>query len=369
MVLATGGEAWVRTAVLSFASGVALLTLFATRACALDVVERATPGEFVLHWRDANPVDVYVSARPDATPATARLLVRGDRDGLYRARWTRPARPYFTLRDQRDGTLIHIAERVVTLERGSNFRDLGGYPAADGKHVRWGMIYRTAAMPMLTDADYRSVGRLGIRSIIDLRSVEERQIAPDGMPARTGALYLAHDYPADQIFSRIGSSTPTGGQNPVVGLYRTWLISLAPQFRDIFQQLLRRGGAVSYHCSAGQDRTGVATALVLSALGVPRDVIMADYQLSTLDRRPENEIPRLTPGQYPGNIVADFYRKAQASGSPMTARPLYSAAGKPFLQATFDEIDARWGSVDAYLDQVLGVDKAQIAKLRQLYLE
>ena len=78
----------------------------------------------------------------------------------------------------------------------------------DGKHVRWGLIYRTAAMPMLTDADYRYVKGLGIASIIDLRSVEERQIAPDGMPAHTGALYLAHDYPADTIFSKMSAPPP-----------------------------------------------------------------------------------------------------------------------------------------------------------------
>jgi protein-tyrosine phosphatase len=350
--------------------GATLVWLAASAAHSLDgaVAERAASGEIVLHWRDPNPVDVYVSIKPDAAPSRAKLLVRGDRDGGYRAEWTRPERPYFTLRDEPDRTIVRVAERVVTLERGSNFRDLGGYPTASGRHVRWGMIYRTAAMPMLTDADYRSVSRLGIRSIIDLRSVEERQIAPDGMPAHAGALYLAHDYPADEIFSRIGAP-PAGGQNPVTGLYRTWLVSLAPQFRDIFQQLLRRDGAVSYHCSAGQDRTGVATALVLSALGVPRDVIMADYQLSTFDRRPENEIPKLTPGQYPGNIVADFYRRAQASGTPMKARPLYTAAGKPFLQETFEEIDTRWGSVDVYLKEVLGLDQTRIAELRSIYLE
>ena len=164
--------------------------------------ERSQPGLIVLRWQDANPVDVYVSAAPDSTPANARILVRGDRDGAYRVTWDRPARPYFILRDERNGAVVRVAERVVTLERGSNFRDLGGYPGAGGRHVRWGMIYRTAAMPMLTDADYQYVSRLGIRSIIDLRSVEERQIAPDGMPGRTGALYLAHDYPADEIFSR-----------------------------------------------------------------------------------------------------------------------------------------------------------------------
>src|SRR5271165_95127 len=235
--------------------GAALIWLSATGAQALEApaAERAPTGEIVIRWQDVDPVDVYASAKPDATPAAAKLLVHGDRDGVYRARWTHPSRPYFTLRDERDGAVVHVAERVVTLQRGSNFRDLGGYPAAGGKHVRWGAIYRTAAMPMLTNADYTYVGRLGIRSIIDLRSVEERQIAPDGMPARTGALYLAHDYPADSIFSRIGPGAPGGGANAITNLYRTWLVSLAPQYRDIFEQLLRGNGAVSYHCSAGQD--------------------------------------------------------------------------------------------------------------------
>jgi protein-tyrosine phosphatase len=350
--------------------GASGLWLAANAAHALygAIAERAAPDQIVLHWKADHPVDIYVSTKPDAAPAKAMLLVRGDRDGAYQVHWAKTDRPYFILRDESDGAVVRVAERLITLERSSNFRDLGGYPAADGKHVRWGMIYRTAAMPMLTDADYSYVRSLSIRSIIDLRSVEERQLAPDGMPAHSGALYLAHDYPADTIFSRMGAPPAAGAPSPVLGLYRTWLISLAPQYRDIFQQLLKEGGAVSYHCSAGQDRAGVATALVLSALGVPRDVILADYQLSTVDRRPDNEIPKVEPGQYPGNVVADFYRRAQEAG-PMKARPLYTAAGEPFLQETFDEIDKRWGSVDAYLDQVLGIDAGKIARLRALYLE
>jgi protein-tyrosine phosphatase len=153
-----------------------------------------------------------------------------------------------------------------------------------------------------------------------------------------------------------------------ISLYRAWPISLASQYRAIFQSLLRGGGAVSFHCSAGQDRSGVAAALVLSALGVPRPVILADYQLSTQYRRPENEMPPLDPARHPGNLVAEFYAKAQAAG-PMKARPLYDASGVAYLQQTFDTIDARWGSVDAYLDQVLGVDRRAIARLRALYLE
>lgn len=171
------------------------------------------------------------------------------------------------------------------------------------------------------------------------------------------------------IFSNLPAKpNPGAGQSTIAGLYRTWPVSLAPQFRAIFQALLRGKGAVTYHCSAGQDRTGVASALVLTALGVPRDVILADYQLSTQDRRPENEMPRLDPARYPGNPVAAFYARAQAAG-PMTPKPLYDAQGVAYLQQTFDAIDAQWGSVDAYLDQVLGVDRRAVARLRALYLE
>jgi protein-tyrosine phosphatase len=346
-----------------------LLQPLAAAAALAPAVERTAPDRLVVRWQGGDPVDVYVAGRPDAPVAEARLLVRADRDGVYALQRADPARPYFILKDERDGNLTRVAERLLPLEGGSNFRDVGGYPAAGGEHVRWGMIYRTGATPLLTDSDFRYVAHLGIASDIDLRSIEERQIAPDRLPARTGARYFANDYPASEIFSKLTTKpAPGASQASQVSLYRTWLISLAPQYRDIFQQLLKQNGAVTYHCSAGQDRTGVATALVLSALGVPRDVILADYQLSTQDRRPRNEMPRIDPARYPGNVVAIYYAKSQSAG-PMTPKPLYDAAGVAFLQQTFDEIDARWGSVDNYLSQELGVDRSAIARLRAIYLE
>jgi len=350
--------------------GLAWLAPLAAWALEAMPVERPAPDRLVIKWQGNDPVDVYVAEKPDAPIARARRLAKADREGSYVLTGPEAGRPYFILKDERDGSTARTAERLLTLERGSNFRDVGGYPAADGKHVRWGLIYRTAAMPMLTDADYAYVAKLGIGEVVDLRSSEERRMAPDGFPAHTGAHYFAKDYPASDVFGQLAArpadGKPAGGA--VTGLYRTWLISLAPQYRVIFQDLLARKGAVSFHCSAGQDRTGVATALVLSALGVPRDVIFADYHLSTADRRPENEIPPLDPAKVGDNPVAAYYAKAQAAG-PLKAHPLYDAAGKPFLQQTFDEIDSRWGSVDAYLDQVLGVDKAAIARLRAYYLE
>ena len=346
-----------------------MLCLAGPNAAAIEAaaVERAAPDQIVIRWTSDHPVDVFLATRADAPIAKARLAAHADKDGVYQADWTAPARPYVVLRDDTTGQIVRVAERLLTLDRGSNFRDVGGYPGAGGKHVRWGLIYRTAAMPMLDDADYRYVASLGIREDIDLRSVEERQIAPDHIGEKTPARYFAVDYPGGTIFGRL--SGPGTAQSGTVDLYREWLTSLAPQYREIFRELLRHDGPVAYHCSAGQDRTGLATALVLLALGVPRDVIFEDYHLSTADRRPENELPPLAPGQYPGNVVADFYLRLQAAHIPMKARPLYDSHGRAYLEHSLDEIDAKWGSVENYLDKELGVDKAKIARLRALYLE
>ncbi len=357
------------TRILVGALAAGALLLQPLTALALDGAdaERAAPDQVTVSWQGRDPVDVYVSFRPDAPISQARLLARADRGGVFIAEQTEPKRPYFILRDDKDGSLTRIAERLLPLERGSNFRDVGGYPAAGGKHIRWGLIYRSGATPMLTDADFRYLSRLGIVADIDLRSTEERQIAPDRLPEHTGALYLAKDYPGADVFAPKATSGRSDASP--VNLYRSWLVSLAPQFRDVFVQLLKRNGAVTYHCSAGQDRSGVATALVLAALGVPRDVILADYHLSTKDRRPENEMPPIDPARYPGNIVAAYYARAQSAGTPTKPRPLYDKAGVALLQQTFDEIDTHWGSVDAYLDKELGIGPRDIAGLRAAYLE
>jgi protein-tyrosine phosphatase len=358
---------WPHSLAGAVAAGVFLLHPIAALALDDTDVQRPAPNQVTVSWQGADPVDVYMAFRPDAPLSASRLVARADRSGVLTLEQTNARRPYFILKDDRDGSVTRVAERLLPLERGSNFRDVGGYPAAGGKHVRWGLIYRSGATPMLTDADFHYLATLGIASDIDLRSTEERQIAPDELPARTGARYLARDYPGAEVFAPAATSGHSDASP--VNLYRSWLTSLAPQFREIFLQLLKRNGAVTYHCSAGQDRSGVATALVLAALGVPRDVILADYHLSTADRRPENEMPLIDPARYPGNIVAAYYAKAQSTGKPTKPRPLYDKSGVALLQQTFDEIDAHWGSVDNYLDKQLGIDAADIARLRAAYLE
>jgi protein-tyrosine phosphatase len=133
----------------------------------------------------------------------------------------------------------------------------------------------------------------------------------------------------------------------------------------VFQELLKNAGPLSVNCTAGQDRTGVAVALILSALGVPREFILTDYHLSTEYRRPHYEVPPLEAATYANNPAAALLGDVSNS----TPLPLYSEAGRSMLAELLDYVVAQWGSVDNYLSSVLGIGPAQRASLRSLYLE
>ncbi len=318
-------------------------------------LEREPNGELVAHWTSATPMDVFVSGRSDASPRSAALVSSGDADG----RAPIPAdgkRTYVMLRDPRSGQFVRIAERLVPLDQGSNFRDIGGYAMAGGRHVRWGLIYRSGATPLLSDRDREQIHGLRLVDMIDLRSDEERVLAPSRID---GVRYAAVGY----------SMAALNFTGDTVAGYRQMPLSLRPQLRLLFATLLRGEGPLVYNCSAGQDRTGLATALILSALGVPRDTILADYHLSTRYRQPQNEMPPISSAMADSNSVAGMFAKYQQQpGRPQVA-PLMTADGKAYLSFALEVIDRRWGSVDAYLKAELGIGPKEIARLRELYTE
>ncbi len=339
----------------------ATLAVLATPAWALDDAKVVRDGgALTVSWIAKKPVDVYVADRPDAAPAAAKLVSRADGDGRFTMPEAGTARRYFLLREAGRKTMVRTAERLLPLEKGSNFRDIGGYEAAGGKRVRWGLIYRSGATPLLTDADMATVKALGLTDMIDLRSSEERVIAPTRI---TGIRYSAVNY---SMMTMMGDRRAlTNGS----ALYHNFPAFLAPQLRIVFSDLIRKQGPIAYNCSAGQDRTGFATAMVLSALGVPRATIIADYHLSTGYRRQENELPPIDDAMAKTSPVAGMFAALQKSPMAKVAQPLKEADGTPFLAGAFAEIDQRWGSVDAYLEKEVGLTKGDLALLRATYLE
>ncbi|MFW2854004.1 tyrosine-protein phosphatase [Sphingomonas sp. TX0543] len=324
-------------------------------------VLRGEDGQLTLRWSASGPVDVLQASTADARIAAATPVSMRDADGTATVRAGPSERRYFLLRDTKDGSVTRVAERLVPLQQGSNFRDIGGYQGAGGKHVRWGLIYRSGATPMLTAQDRETVSGLHLKQLIDLRSDEERVLAPTRID---GVTYTAYGYSMQRIFE--GMRAPAGAPQNGSALYHGLPLLLAPQMKLLFAALLSKQGAIEYNCSAGQDRTGFATAMILSALGTPRDVIVRDYLLSPTYRRPQWEMPPIDPAMFPDNPVAKVFA---SNGAARQAQPLVDAGGHAFLLGAFEEIDSKWGSPEGYLRQVVGLSSADLATLRAAYLE
>jgi len=198
--------------------------------------------------------------------------------------------------------------------------------------------------------------------MVDLRSSEERVVAPSRIE---DVRYTATGYSMTKMMAQQG---PVDVKK-LGGIYQTFPTFLIPQMRILFQKLTEDGTTVMYNCSAGQDRTGFATAMLLTVLGVPREVILADYHLSTVYRRPEFETPRIDPAVAAKSEGLKYFASMVNNPAASKPQPLFDADQKSFLNSAFAEIEAKWGSVENYLDKEIGVDAADIAKLRAKYLE
>jgi protein-tyrosine phosphatase len=339
----------------------ATLALIAWPALASEraTVTRIDAATVELDAAALKPASVWIS-RDDRYDAADERVTASARNGKLRLAIPADQRRYVIVRDKH-GQDTAVAERVLPLQQGSNFRDVGGYVTKDGRTVRWGKAFRSGAMPLLTEADYKLVEQLALGTVVDFRSLDEREVAPDQIDDRTGALFVANDYAMKPLMAKLGKGDR---ENMYSGAEEL----LAPQFRSMFKRLIADDGAVLYHCSAGQDRTGMATAILYDTLGVDRETILKDYHLSTLLRRPDFEMPKIDPKDYPNNFIVQYYFK-RASGERVKAEPLYTPTGASHLAQFFSHLDMTYGGSEGYLKKGLGFTDQDIAKLRQVMLD
>lgn len=252
--------------------------------------------------------------------------------------------------------------RLLPLEGVQNARDIGGYRTADGRTVKWGLLFRTGELSHLTQADIAYLKARGVRSIHDLRTVDERRAQPTAWTGVGAPPVTAFDYNFDTSgFAALfegGIPSAEKAREVFAASYPEILRTQQPQHRALFTDILKGEGAVLYHCTAGKDRTGIATALILSALGVPRDTIIADYELSNR--------------YYRGHVSAAGAEAAPQMAAfmrlPKEVTDVFMGVDARYLQAIFTTIDRDYGSVEAYLDRELGVGKDDVERLRAMYL-
>ena len=165
-------------------------------------------------------------------------------------------------------------QRKIALEGCLNFRDLGGYPTANGRQVRWRQMFRSDALHALTPADVtRLRDELGLAAVIDLRSSAE--LRADGEGPLQRAAIVHHHLP---LFD--GEALRPEERAATITLSdRYWLLAeyAKEKIARVVTTLAASTGPAVYHCAAGKDRTGVISAVILGVLDVPHEVIVADY--------------------------------------------------------------------------------------------
>lgn len=257
----------------------------------------------------------------------------------------------FAQNAQPTDTLVYNSRRAVALEGGSNFRDLGGYPAAMGKTVKWGHIYRSADVSKLTDADLKTLEARNIATVCDLRGPNELKTSPDRLPA--GVTYV--NLPAGSETTQVNANYAAMNRDSMMNAAYTRTDHLKAKYKPMFDQLLALDDtkALMFHCTAGKDRTGMGAALILSALGVDRVTILKDYAATDVYWKQGRE------------RVAQMMKQG-GSDSAQMAKML--AADPAYLQSFFTTIDTKYGSMDKFLATEMELTPEKLTMLRTNYL-
>lgn len=250
----------------------------------------------------------------------------------------------------------------------NNFRDLGGIPAADGKTVRYGKLYRSGHLAKIKPKTAKKLrDKKGLRTVIDLRAPaelsEKRDVVAEGVeylhlpPLNDEQNPAVTRKTAKSILNRI-MAFEGGARAYLSDTYRT-MVTTEPSLealRELIRELMENDGAVLWHCTQGKDRTGVASAAVLLALGVDREEIMRDYMRTNRSCRFKN--------------FWIFIGVTIVTLSIHTAYSLHLllTSQRDFLTAAFDEMDRTYGGTEGFLRQGLELTDEDITELREIYL-
>lgn len=257
----------------------------------------------------------------------------------------------------------------IPLEGAVNFRELGGYPAADGRRVRYGLLYRGGNLDTLhSPADRAAVESWQLRTVLDLRSEGESAKHPD--PALPGVDYrrvcaMRMRDGSEMDFSSTGierlaaekAAFERAAGHPVHDFY--WFSALYrempfgnPAYHTLFALLEQRQVPLLFHCSCGKDRTGIAAMLILLALGAGRETALADYMLTNTYRHAEIEasLRGKTPAERQLLLPVEGVSESMGAGA-------------------IDAIAERYGSYEAYFAAEYGLTPQRLQALRDAYLE
>ncbi|MEG2842378.1 MAG: tyrosine-protein phosphatase [Ruthenibacterium sp.] len=251
----------------------------------------------------------------------------------------------------------------LAFEACENFRELGGYSGMNGKKVKYGVFYRTPALCNITTPhDLALFDSLNIKTVFDFRSEKERADLPDptfkGVTEYAISAMVTPDgnevnFDLEHLFSSTdGIGAVLADMND--GYSRMPFANKA--YRAMFAQIIAGNTPLLFHCTAGKDRTGVAAALILRALGVSRADCIADYLITNICRKNNVEmLCKMLAKKIPAEQAAEY-------------APLLAGVKEESLVRSLDAIDAKYPDFETYLSAECGVSTQALTKMRADYL-
>uniref|UniRef100_A0AAU2JR16 Tyrosine-protein phosphatase n=1 Tax=Streptomyces sp. NBC_00049 TaxID=2903617 RepID=A0AAU2JR16_9ACTN len=305
-------------------------------------VTAAPDGSFTLKWKAKGTKRVEIKAN-------GKVVAKGGPEGQAVVTGLPAAdRQWFDFDPER-GEGLRLADRLIKLDGTANFRDAGGYRTTTGQWVKMGEVYRSDALNKLTGNDLAKLQRLRVKTVFDLRMQDERTKDADKVPA--GATYVVADVFAGSGSFQAMPKTPDEAVQAMIAAEKAMVSGEGG--KKAYTQVVEgigndRSRSVLFHCTAGKDRTGWANATLLTALGVPRETVEADYLASNDYRKAANDA-----------ILSHLPAPQAAVYKPLLdVRPEY-------LNSGYDEVKATYGSFDRYLKDGLGVDARELKQLKK----
>ncbi len=255
-----------------------------------------------------------------------------------------------------------VRQRQIKFSGVKNFRDLGGYETADGRTVRWNLLYRSDALHKLTTADLERLAALQLDRIIDFRAEHEQQHEPDRLPEGVSVVPIPILDSSTRVWHDAREEFVKNLRNidPVPYMLQTnveLVTRFTPQFKLFLHELLSANGRpVLFHCAAGKDRTGFPAAILLRLLGVPQPTVMEDYLLTNAYFLHSLQWSLLLARVMKGKRFADVLKG-------------FMEARTEYLTAAFEALEREHGSFENYVRNGLGLTDQDLERLKHMYLE
>lgn len=254
------------------------------------------------------------------------------------------------------------AMKLKQFRRKLNFRELGGYPAADGRTIREGMFYRSCRLSLLNERELEELDKLNISCVLDMRSRQECLEHPD--PIVGNAKVCQHSgvqtKGGDDIdFSPAGMhKLGNDGRQQLQALF--YYYSEIPfnneALQCLFEEIKSYNSPILFHCASGKDRTGIAAMLILLLLGCNRKTIKHDYLLSN---------------RYLKEFISREYRRHPKQYADPDSRELLlmlQGVNRKVFPIVLDSITGRYGSFDNYFEREFGINEKTMTEIRNHYL-